>query len=347
MNNNLNNEKASLVGMTKEELRQLCQNFSEPEYRGDQLFHWIYVQRVREIKEMKNLPNKFRNNLEGQFRIPALETSEVKSLQNGDTSKFLFQLSTGEKIESVLMEESQRTTVCLSTQVGCALGCTFCATAKMGFQKNLSAGEIVDQYLTLQNFSKRRISNAVFMGMGEPFMNYKSVVSASKLLNNGDGIQLSARKITISTVGIIPKIIQFANEGWKFKLAISLNGTTQQNRSAIMPITKKYRLNELIDAAKYYYKKSKSFITFEYVLMENETDSKEDAERLIDLLQGLPCKVNIIPYNAFDESYSRPDENQMNLFLNTLRKAPFIVTVRWSKGTDINAGCGQLAVMED
>ena len=346
MNNERKSEKVPLTGMTKSEFEQMCvEDFGEPEFRGRQLFHWVYVQKVRDIQEMDNLPKIFREALTKKYRVPSLELAELNTSPSQKTTKYLFKISTGEKIESVLMEDRGRITVCLSTQVGCALGCTFCATAKMGFQKNLTVGEIVDQFLQLQNASKYRITNVVFMGMGEPLLNYDRVIKAAELLNNSEGIHLGAGKITISSAGVVPKIIRFADEGWKFKLAISLNGTTDENRSEIMPINKKHSINDLISAAQYYHDRSKSLITFEYVLIKNVTDSITDARRLINLLKDLPCKVNVIPYNAFDDSYCRPDKNRITQFLDELNSASFTVTVRWSHGTDINAGCGQLSVM--
>jgi len=346
MNNELLKQKVPLTGMSEEELNSMVEQFGESSFRGNQIFNWIYVQKIRDIQQMKNIPISFRNKLSEHYKIPSLILSKVSSSLLEKTSKYLFEISTGEKIESVLMEKENRLTVCLSTQVGCALGCTFCATAKMGFKKNLTVGEIIDQFLYLQSESKKRITNVVFMGMGEPFLNYERVISAAELLNHSNGINLGAGRITISTAGVVPKIKRFADEGWKFKLAISLNGTLDKNRMEIMPINKKYDINELISSAHYYYKKSRSFITFEYVLIEKKTDSMEDAKRLKKLLKELPCKVNIIPYNSFDESYHRPKKNRMESFLSELQSARFTVTVRWSNGTEINAGCGQLAVME-
>ena len=345
MNNEGKSEIVPLTGMTKSEFEQMCVEFDEPKFRGRQLFHWVYVQKERDIQKMDNLPNIFREALTKKYRVPSLELAELSTSPSRKTTKYLFKIPTGEKIESVLMEDGGRITVCLSTQVGCALGCTFCATAKMGFQKNLTVGEIVDQFLQLQNASKHRITNVVFMGMGEPLLNYNRVIKAAKLLSHSEGVHLGAGKITISSAGVVPKIIRFADEGWKFKLAVSLNGTTDENRSKIMPINNKHSINDLISAAQYYHDKSKSLITFEYVLIKNVTDSITDARRLIDLLKDLPCKVNVIPYNAFDDSYSRPDKNRIAQFLDELKSASFTVTVRWSHGTDINAGCGQLSVM--
>ena len=346
MNNERKSEKVPLTGMIKSEFEQMSIDNDEPEFRGRQLFNWIYTRKVRDIQEMDNLPKNFRDALTRKYKVPSLELVKLDTSPSCKTTKYLFKILTGEKIESVLMKDGKRITVCLSTQAGCALGCTFCATGNMGFQKNLSVGEIVDQFLQLQNASKHRITNVVFMGMGEPFLNYDRVIKAAELLNNSDGIHLGAGKITISTVGVVPKIIRFSDEGWKFKLAVSLNGTTDQNRSKIMPINKKHSINDLISAAHYYHDKSKSFITFEYVLIKNETDSINDARRLKNLLKDLPCKVNVIPYNSFDDSYQRPDKNRITQFLTELDSASFTVTVRWSHGTDINAGCGQLSVIE-
>ena len=346
VNNEIKSEKVPLTGMTRSRFEQICVDYNEPDFRGRQLFHWIYAQRKRDIQEMDNLPKTFRDTLTRKYQVPSLELAKLNISPSRKTTKYLFKISTGEKIESVLMEDGGRITACLSTQVGCALGCTFCATAMMGFQKNLSVGEIVDQFLHLQNTSKHRINNVVFMGMGEPFLNYDRVIKAAELLIHPEGIHLGAGKITISTAGVVPKIIRFADEGWKFKLAVSLNGTTDQNRSEIMPINKKHSISDLISAAQYYYEKSNSFITFEYVLIENETDSIDDARRLRCLLKDLPCKVNVIPYNSFDDSYHRPDKNRITQFLSELKSASFTVTVRWSHGTEINAGCGQLSVME-
>ena len=240
------------------------------------------------------------------------------------------------------MHEKKRTTICISSQVGCAVDCKFCATASMGFIKNLNEYEIIDQVLHLERISKYKITNIVFMGMGEPFLNYKNVLNAAKFLNHKMGF--GARRITISTAGIVPKIRKIAEEDHQFKLAISLNAVTEIERKKIMSLTNTHSLNELIKSAKYYYQKTRRLITFEYVLLKGINDSPSDGKRLISLLAGLECKVNIIPYNEIGGDFSRPDEFTIKTFLKELRHAPFNVTVRWSKGTDINAGCGQLAV---
>ena len=243
------------------------------------------------------------------------------------------------------MKEGNRVTLCLSTQVGCALDCKFCATAKMGFKENLNSGEILDQYLLIRQKVKKPITNIVFMGMGEPFLNYKNVIKAAHLLHSPDGINMSTKRITISTAGVIDKIKRFTKEKEKFKLAISLNGTTNEQRSLIMPITLKNSLDDLLDASKKYTESSNRWLTFEYVLLKERNDTAEDANRLIALLTEVQrCKLNVIPYNEIDGEFQRPNQNQIQAFMNKLRSAQFPVTIRWSKGTDIDAGCGQLAI---
>ena len=244
------------------------------------------------------------------------------------------------------MEEKKLVTLCVSTQVGCAVDCKFCATAKMGFIKNLTAGEIVDQYLLILNSINKRITNVVFMGMGEPFLNYQQVVNAANLLNHKEGINLSAKRITISTVGIIPKIKQYAKEGHKYKLAISLNGSSQDQRLKIMPISKTHSMDALIQSAWDYYYISKKLITLEYVLLAGVNDDIADADRLMVLIGDLPCKLNLIPYNEIDGLFHRSSEEKIERFVNRLEHANFTVTIRWSKGTDISGGCGQLAVLD-
>jgi len=293
---------------------------------------------------MENLPQSLRDNLENMIALHPLRIIKISGSDSKSTRKYLFETLDGQKIESVLMNDRKRTTVCISSQVGCAVDCKFCATASMGFIKNLSVGEIVDQVIHLQSQSKSRITNVVFMGMGEPFLNYKSVIEAAKILSQEMGF--GARRITISTAGIVPKIRQLADEDHKYKLAISLNGTDERSRNTIMPLTKTHSLKSLIESAHYYYKKIRRFITFEYVLLKDVNDSPKDGERLIDLLRSLPCKVNVIPYNEIGGKYNRPKEDKIQAFLHSLKHAPFTVTVRWSKGTDIDAGCGQLAVKD-
>ena len=283
-------------------------------------------------------------NLTENYLLNPLKILKVTGAKSATTRKFLLECNDGEKIEAVLMKEQKRITVCLSSQVGCALGCEFCATGTMGIIRNLTVGEIVVQYLLLLKESEKPITNVVFMGRGEPFLNYDNVIKAADLLNHPNGINLGAQHITISTAGIIPQIQQFAVEKQRYKLAISLNGSTQEQRLKTMPIAKKYPIDKLIESVKDYYNARRKLVTFEYVLLAGINDSELDAKRLINLIGNLPCKLNIIPYNEIGGKFNRPNDEKIQEFLGNLLNAPFTVTTRWSKGADINAGCGQLVV---
>ncbi len=338
--------KIALVGLNRDDLDTLLSEMNKPLFRGQQLFGWLYRSRVDSFEYMGNIPTGLRKSFEEKYRIHPLKLIHVTGSTGESTRKFLFELQTGEKVESVLMKEGKRITVCISSQVGCAVDCDFCATASMGFQKNLSVGEIVDQFLQVSKESTAPITNVVFMGMGEPFLNYDRVISAADLMNDENGIKLGAKRITISTVGITPKINRYADEKHRYKLAISLNGSSQESRLQTMPIAKKYPLSELLTAIDHFSSRSRHLVTLEYVLMAGVTDSKEDAQKLMTFLSGRRCKLNVIPYNEIGGKYKRPTDDVIRFFIDALKKAPFPVTVRWSKGTDIAAGCGQLAVAE-
>ena len=339
-----NRTKQSYLELDAEEVSSLLEELGESQFRSQQIDNWLYEHNVAHWNEMENIPQSLRENLNKTMSLHPLAIAQITGEDPKKTQKILFKLHSGNHIESVLMHEKTRTTICISSQVGCAVDCKFCATASMGFIQNLSAGEIVDQVIHLQRISRSPITNVVFMGMGEPFLNYSCVMEAAKILN--EKMAFGARRITISTAGIVPKIRQMADENYQFKLAISLNASSEKSRARIMPITKTHSLNSLIESAHYYYKKTSRFITFEYVLLQGINDSPEDGIRLIELLQSLPCKVNVIPYNEIGGDYNRPEESVIHTFLKTLKNAPFTVTVRWSKGIDIDAGCGQLAVKE-
>ena len=340
-------EKISLVGNSLEELINICESYGNKKFRAEQLFNWIYKNNIDDFRSFNNIPKDLINILEKKYIIHPL--SFVRSTRSSSqlTNKFLFKTQSGSLIESVLMYEGERVTLCLSTQVGCALDCKFCATAKMGFIENLDSGEIVDQYLLVLSSLNRPITNVVFMGMGEPFLNYANVIKAANLLHNPIGINLGYKRITISTAGIVKRIEQFSKERHKFKLAISLNGTTNAQRQSIMPVTKINPLKDLLNASDRYTALSNTWLTFEYVLIKDSNDNISDANRLIKIISRIQkCKLNIIPYNMTDGMFQRPDEQQIKLFMKKLKNAPFPVTIRWSKGTDIDAGCGQLVVGE-
>ena len=341
----MNKVNSPLIGKNLIDLKEMCEKHGVESFRAKQLFNWLYSNDINGFNDLTNLPKEFINILKLDYCIHPLEFVQSIKSNSELTNKFLFKTSSGSLIESVLMKEGKRVTLCLSTQVGCALDCKFCATAKMGFKENLNSGEILDQYLLIRQKVKKPITNIVFMGMGEPFLNYKNVIKAAHLLHSPDGINMSTKRITISTAGVIDKIKRFTKEKEKFKLAISLNGTTNEQRSLIMPITLKNSLDDLLDASKKYTESSNRWLTFEYVLLKECNDTVEDANRLITLLTEVQrCKLNVIPYNEIDGEFQRPNKNQIQTFMNKLRSARFPVTIRWSKGTDIDAGCGQLAI---
>ena len=318
--------------------------YAEPKYRAEQIFNWIYNRNVQSFDEMENIPRQLKKNLADNYILNPLKLLKVTGSKSARTRKYLLECQDGNRIESVLMKEQKRITICLSSQVGCALGCEFCATGTMGIIRNSTVGEIVAQYLLLLKESEKPITNVVFMGMGEPFLNYDNVIKSADLLNHPEGINLGARHITISTVGIVPQIRQFAEEKQRYKLAISLNGSTQEQRLETMPIAKKYPIDKLIESIKYYNDETRNLVTFEYVLLADINDSESDAKRLINLISNVPSKLNVIPYNEIGGKFRRPGDEKIREFFSNFSNAPFTVTTRWSKGADINAGCGQLVV---
>lgn len=331
-----------LKGSTLKELRHLFEEMGEPGYRAEQLFRWMYQKRVTSFDQVTTFSKDLRSSLAERFSLNRAYPIKRTGESQDETVKFLMQLEDGRRVEAVYIPEDDRVTVCLSSQVGCALDCDFCATGKMGFYRHLDAGEIFEQFRILQDFSQRDISNIVFMGMGEPMNNYDEVMKAAAIFNHEMGPHIGRQKITISTVGVVTKILQFAREKRPYQLAISLNGTTNQARSALMPINKRWSLEELMEAARFYVKETGDRITFEYVLIKDWTDRPEDARRLRSMLSSLNCKLNVIPFNDTNTPYKRPPDKRIQAFLNELHPTPFPLTVRWSRGHDKNAACGQL-----
>ena len=338
----MKNEVKSFIDFSSSEIHKALSECGADSYRLNQINDWIYSKYVQKWEDMANLPKDLLMKLSALAPLHPLKEINCSGLGSDPTQKFLFLTSKKNKIESVLMRQGSRVTVCISSQSGCAVDCDFCATASMGFKQNLSTGEIVDQVLQLSNRSSLKITNVVFMGMGEPFLNYQKVVEAAKIMN--EKMNLGSRRITISTAGIVSKIYQMADDKLPFKLAVSLNAPNDEIRKKIMPLTTTNPINELLKAAEYYYIKLRRFITFEYVLLENVNSDEKCARQLIHLLKNIPCKVNLIPYNEIESEYKRPSNSSINNFERILKEAPFTTTVRWSKGTNIDAGCGQLAV---
>jgi len=332
-----------LKGRILAELRQYFEEIGQPSFRGEQLFRWMYQSYATSFDEVTTFPKDLRTRLSKDHSLERAKLVLQTGHRQDATVKFLIELEDGMQVESVYIPEDDRVTVCLSSQVGCAINCDFCATGKMGFQRHLDAGEIFDQFRILQQYSDRPITNIVFMGMGEPFHNYENVLKAADLFNHDLGPNIGRRRITISTSGIAPRILQYTNENRPYNLAISLNATTDAVRSKLMPLNKRWPLRDLLSAAKRYTETSGNRITFEYVLIEDYSDTIGDARRLKSMLKDINCQLNVIPFNQVGETYKRPPDGQIKEFLNALYPTPFALTVRWSRGHDINAACGQLS----
>ena len=331
--------------MNQAELQSLCVEAGESKFRGVQLFEWMYRHGIASFDSMLNVNKSFRKHLEKHYIIQTLQVQKMIPSKEDKSIKILFRTRDNHFIETVSMADGDRHTVCLSSQSGCALDCSFCATGQRGFERNLSTGEIVDQLIFVRGNIDQSVTNVVFMGMGEPFHNYKNVLNAADIFHSPKGFNLASTRITISTVGLLPQIKQFITEKRRYKLAISLNAADDRVRNNIMPVNKKWSIAELIKAGKEYSNQKKRQVMFEYVLLKGINDSENDALQLAQLLQGIPCKLNLIPYNETDGIYQRPDEAVITRFSEILHKNrdEYRVLVRWSKGQDIAAGCGQLA----
>lgn len=358
--------KTNLKGYTQKELEEFVLSVGEKKFRGQQLFDWLYNKEAESFNDMSTFSRSLRNKLDEIATIDTLELLTFHKSIHDSTTKFLFQLKDGKRIESVLIppktafkndeadeeeDEQKRLTLCVSTQVGCPLDCAFCATGAMGFQRNLTAGEIVDQVLQTKKVAGKKITNIVFMGMGEPLMNYDSVMNSIDIISNG--LNISTRHITLSTAGWVDGIIRMADEGKKIKLAISLHSLNDEVRSKLMPLNKKFNLQKLMKAVEYYYRKIKIRVTFEYILFAGINDRGEDVKSLVKLSKTIPCKINIIPFHNI--GFTNPKGFAANLhpvpmreadkFANLLRKNHVTVFIRSSAGEDIAAACGQLAVL--
>ena len=339
-----------MTSLTREDVAARLKSIGQPAFRAGQLLDWVYKKRVRTFAAMTSLPAGLRDALAGQFSLGGIEI--VRRLGSNDTTqKFLFRLADGQLIETVLIpaspalygEASDRRTLCISTQVGCAYGCKFCASGLNGWTRNLRAGEIVEQLLRAEEISGERVSNLVFMGMGEPFANYEQLLRAIGIINASWGIGLGARHITVSTSGLAPQIRLFADQPLQIRLAISLHGATDEVRAKIMPVNRKYPLAVLLEACRYFHAKKKQKLTFEYILIDGINDTEEQARALVGLASGLEAKINLIPYNTVEGlEWQRPPLERQRAFLDVLRSRGISATLRREKGHDIAAACGQL-----
>lgn len=338
--------KENLLGRTLPELQKLLVGLGEKPYRGRQLFKWLYGTRQYDFNLMTDFSRKLREELTLKYTFEGLRLQEkVKSAD--ETEKFLFRLEDEQYIEAVLIpnDEKGRNTVCISTQAGCAMACRFCATGRYGLTRNLTVGEILGQLIFIRELhGAAAFTNIVFMGMGEPLNNFDNLVKAIEIITDSAGLGLAAKKITVSTVGIVPRIYKLADLGLKVRLAISLNVAIQAKRLEIMPIAETYPLDKLAEAARYYTQKTGYRVTFEYVLFDGFNDQPEDVKALTELIKGIPCKINIFAYNPVPGmNFNRPSDEKVDWFARELYPRAPAVTVRKSRGRDIAAACGQLA----
>lgn len=325
-----------------EELKQELINLGEKPFRAEQIFKWLFIDKVKSFDEMTNLSLELREKLKQNYDICNFEI--VRKLESKDgTKKYLFGLNDGNAIESVLMEYHFGRTVCVSSQIGCKMGCKFCASTGIPFIRNLTSGEIVEQIIAIEQDTNVKISNVVFMGIGEPFDNYDNVINAIKILNNQKGLNIGARHISISTSGLVPKIYQFADENVQCTLSISLHSANNETRSSMMPVNNAYNIEELIKACKYYIEKTNKRISFEYALAKDNNDNQKAADELINLLHGMLCHVNLIPINKIENGkYSKSSNENIIKFRDYLNSKGITATIRRELGSDIDAACGQL-----
>jgi 23S rRNA (adenine2503-C2)-methyltransferase len=346
-------KKATLKGMTLPELENFVAGLGWEKYRARQIFKWLYNKQVDDFSKMSDIPKDYREKLSEVADINELKLSTFEKSNCDGTIKFLFELKDGEKIESVLIPDDSRLTLCVSTQVGCPIDCKFCATGAMGFKRNLTAGEIVDQVIQSQRFSERRITNIVFMGMGEPLLNLKNLLKAIDIITSNDGIRIGSRKITISTAGLPDKIKELADAGRKVKLAISLHTLNEDLRKKLIPIANRYPIQSIIEAVKYYYNKIGLRITYEYILFEGLNDTDEDVKKLVELAKIVPCKINILKFHPVDFIRKDPilkklkPSKRLEEFAQRLRENNLTVFIRSNAGEDIKAACGQLAILTE
>ncbi len=339
----------NLKDLTLPQLEEFALSLGEQRFRAKQIFKWMYQKRLPGFSEMTNMPKTLRAALSDRASVAKLPPVRALESAAGDAVKFAFALNdpdTYYAVESVLLIDGERRTACLSSQLGCGLGCAFCETAKLGFIRNLSPSEILGQLIGMNDYQAARgdkiVTNIVFMGMGEALSNYENFMAALSIIMHEDAFNLGARRITVSTAGVVPHIERLMGEGLSIGLAISLNAWNDEMRGELMPVNRKYPIASLVDAAKRYYNRTGRRVTFEYVLIEGKTDTAEAAEALSRLLGGFPCKVNLIPVNPVDSKMSAPCDGAVQKFADELYGRGLAATVRKSRGRDVFGACGQL-----
>ena len=325
-----------------EDLKQELVSIGEKTYRAEQIFKWIYVDKINTFEKMTNLSLDLRKKLEENYTLCNFNIIKKQESVDG-TKKYLFDVLDGNAIETVLMEYNSWKTICVSSQIGCRMGCKFCASTGIPFIRNLTSGEIVEQILAVEQDIQDKVSNIVFMGIGEPLDNYDNVIKAIKIINNPKGLNIGARHISVSTSGLVPRIYDLANENIQCTLSISLHATNDEKRSSMMPVNNLYNVKELMKACKDYIKITNKRISFEYALAKDNNDNLEDAKELVNLLKGMLCHVNLIPINKIENGkYIKSSNENIIKFRDYLNEHGIVATIRRELGSDIDAACGQL-----
>jgi len=338
--------KKNIKDYNLDELKNLMIELGEKPYRAEQIFKWMFVENVTSFDDMTNLSLELRQKLKDNFDLHIFKILQKQESKDG-TKKYLFDVLDGNAIESVLMEYKHGFTICVSSQIGCKMGCKFCASTGVKFARSLTSGEIVEQLLAIQRDQNIKISNLVFMGIGEPLDNYDNVVNAIHILNNQKGINMGARHISISTSGLVPKIYKLADENLQCTLSISLHSANDKKRSEMMPVNNTYNIEDLMKACKYYIERTNKRISFEYALAKDNNDNLGDAKELVKLLKGVLCHVNLIPINKIENgNYSKSTNENILKFRDYLNEKGIVATIRRELGSDIDAACGQLRKKE-
>lgn len=336
-------EKIDIKCLSYEELEKELLQMGEKTFRVKQVYDWIHCKLASSFDEMTNLSKDLRDKLKEQFSLVVLEPMEILTSKIDGTQKYLFKLNDNNIIESVLMKYKYGNSVCISTQVGCRMGCKFCASTLNGLVRNLTTSEMLEEIYRIQNITNERVSNIVLMGSGEPFDNYDNVMRFIDIISNEKGLNISQRNITISTCGLVPQIVAFADRNYACTLAISLHASEDDTRKQLMPIAKKYSINQVMEACKYFFEHTKRRLTFEYSLVAGVNDTEEEAKRLADILRNINCHVNLIPVNPIKErDYEQSQKADIYVFKNILEKSKISVTIRREMGRDIQGACGQL-----
>ena len=336
-------EKKDIRAYTYEQLQEELSGIGEKAFRGKQIYEWLHVRLADSFDEMTNLSKTLREKLEAQYVILPVEPAARQESKLDGTNKFLFRLWDGNMVESVLMRYKHGNSVCISSQVGCRMGCRFCASTIDGLERNLSPSEMLGQIYQIQKMIGERVSNVVIMGTGEPLDNYENFLTFIRLLTDEHGLHISQRNITVSTCGIVPRMYDLAKEKLQITLALSLHGSTQEKRKQLMPVANKYDLQEVLEACDNYFHETGRRITFEYSMVHGVNDTEEDARELSALLKHRNCHLNLIPVNPIKErDFERPDRKNALNFKNKLEKSGINVTIRREMGSDIDGACGQL-----